>query len=115
MSPTRDKSHTDRDSNIFWEVTRNIGFQLAVVAVLVICLMTMSGCQTLKNMAGEMGQVVAGQDLGEPGPDTAAEQIVAGVEAAKPLLPFPVSVALAAIFSGLDVYTVASNKKKESK
>lgn len=81
-------------------------------AILIACLaLALAGCQTLKNMAVEVGEVVSGVDR-DPNVTSDAESIVAGLEAAQPLLPFPVRESIAAILSGLAVYTVVSKKKK---
>jgi len=88
-----------------------MSFRLAFL--LLGCAVVFSGCQTLKELAVDVGSVVAGEDPGEPGIDTEAEQIVAGIEAAQPLLPFPIRESLAAIMSGLAVYTVVSKKKEK--
>lgn len=81
--------------------------------ILIACLaLALAGCQTLKNMAVEVGEVVAGVDR-DPEVTSDAESIVAGVEAAQPFLPFPLRESIAALLSGLGVYSVVSSKKKK--
>ena len=80
------------------------------ILIIVFCFLALAGCQTLKDMAVEVGEVVAGGDR-DPDVTSDAESIVAGVKAAQPLLPFPIRESIAAILSGLAVYTVGSRKK----
>ena len=101
-------------TNTYWQITINLVTQVAAIVVLVVVLIALAGCSGLSGFLSDVGVAASGGDVGAPGVDTVAEQVVEGAELVKDMLPFPFNEAIAAILAGLAVFAWSRKDKENS-